>query len=210
MNDELIESQRFSADGKQVLKIFVDSGSDGFGNPRENTNLTTLYINYEKYGDPHEFDDYQDEEERLAIIEKIAVFKLPIFMLKHSGVKISTTSFNDKFDSGLAGIAYITKESLKEYGMEGANDSELKKRIDDEVEEYNTYLDGEVYNYILYENKVCELGHNHLTEIDSSNGYLGDEGIKEILSTNEATDWLDQAPSKVVKNGVEHNDFMGR
>ena len=206
--EEVIYEERFSPDGKHVLRITVDASGDGSGNPRDNDNLSIMHCKNDMWSDPNEWGDMEDVD-ILAQIEKIAIAKLPIYVHKHGGVVMKTTPF-EGVDSGLAGVAYTTHEVAKDLGCEDWSVERLEKSINTEIEEYNLYLQGEVYNYYLFEKTICDQGLAHLNEIDSGGGCLGDDGITGILDQFAAEKWLNRAPVNVMKKGVEHSDSMSR
>ena len=110
---------------------------------------------------------------------------LPIYIYDHSGVTINTTGFSCKWDSGRIGWIYCPKEKfLKETGFskeELFQENKAEKFLKDEVELYDYYLRGDVYEYILEKKKVCEAcGHIEWEEIDSCWGFYGSEGIDTI------------------------------
>lgn len=81
---------------------------------------------------------------------------LPVFLFDHSGLSVSTYSFNDPWDSGQTGIIYASKERIcEEYGVKVISPQirrEVEKQLRGEVETYDTYLSGECYGYELYKN----------------------------------------------------------
>ena len=216
MNDEIIDREVFSPDGKQVLQIYLNTSDDGFSNPRDprdEGNIAILYFKDRIYGDSVESLDDMDDEEVLAYIENIALVQLPIYMMNHSGISIQTTPFKSDprgWDSGLAGVAYTTKEKLEAIDMgKLAKDKEkLEKYVAEEVKTYGFYLEGEVYNWSLFDRNVCDEGHIHLEEVNSCNGYLGDDGIEAILDENGAKDWAEEEV-KLEQKEVQSTD-LGR
>lgn len=114
---------------------------------------------------------------------------LPLWLYDHSGITISCGDrvypYNDRWDSGLVGwIVYARQKDDGEDWRERAFD-----RMQAEVEEYDQYLQGEVYGFTLYENGE---------EIDSCWGYYGDDlakngildycpGLTEALASDSYT-----------------------
>ena len=74
---------------------------------------------------------------------------LPLYLLHHSGMTISTTPFNDRWDSGQVGWAYVTKSQADVMGFDLSHDSKtvLEDAIRADVECYNMYLHGSCYGY---------------------------------------------------------------
>jgi hypothetical protein len=69
----------------------------------------------------------------------------PLFLLDHSGLRISTMSFNDPWDSGQVGYIYTLDSSVEV--------SELEL----EVEMYDQYLCGDVYSFsVLRDEEIID------------------------------------------------------
>ena len=101
---------------------------------------------------------------------------LPVYMYDHGGISISTGSFNDSWDSGQLGFIYISKEQIrKEYNWKiitKKRKTEIEKYLNNEIEEYNNYLTGEVYCYVICNKKDPD------NIIESCTGYLGYNNIE--------------------------------
>ena len=94
-------------------------------------------------------------QELMSEIEKAYVV-LPVYLLDHSGLSVSTHSFNDPWDSGQTGIIFASFDKVREeYGVETVT-PEIRSKAEDllrgEVEQYDAYLNGECYGYELYKN----------------------------------------------------------
>jgi hypothetical protein len=106
---------------------------------------------------------------------------LPVYAYIHSGVALNTTGFSCPWDSGQSGWIYESKEAIrKEFGVKRIS-PKLRKTIEDrmkaEIEEFNTYLSGEVYGFVI-ENPKGE-------EVDSCWGFYGNDwetnGMKDSI-----------------------------
>ena len=100
---------------------------------------------------------------------------LPLWLYDHSGITISCGDreypYNDRWDSGLVGwIVYARQKDDGEDWRERAFD-----RMRAEVEEYDQYLQGEIYGFTLYKNRE---------EIDSCWGYYGGDLAKNGILDN--------------------------
>lgn len=175
--------------GDYLIKIFPDEQPES---PRNWDNLTKMVCFHSRYdlGDKHDYNhgDYNGWDEMEADIirnEKPVVIK-PLYLYDHSGITISTSSFNDRWDSGRIGFIFVTRENaLKEYGKKRitpAIKEKAEKVLDGEVETYDQYLRGDVYGYKVYKVSTCDEGHNHEEEMDSCWGFYG---LTEAI--NEAT-----------------------
>lgn len=97
-----------------------------------------------------------------------------LFLYDHSGLSISTGPFSCYWDSGPLGFAIVTKEKAAyEWGIKLDNPEFVQKvneRIDAEVKDYNSYLMGECYGYVIREDGDEIEGE----QLDSCWGFLGD------------------------------------
>jgi hypothetical protein len=155
-----------------VLKIVYDTFAS---NPREmHDNLGIMvcyhgrYILGDKSFNPSNYNGW-DEVLKGECGNPNEIIYLPLYLYDHSGITISTTPFSCKWDSGQVGWIYVTKEQIrKEYGVKRVTKKvieEVLKILVSEVEEYDYYLKGEVFGYIIEDNEG--------NEIDSSYGYYG-------------------------------------
>ena len=100
---------------------------------------------------------------------------LPLWLYDHSGITISCGDreypYNDRWDSSAVGwIIYAKQAGDGEDWRERAFD-----RMRAEVEEYDHYLQGEIYGFTLYKNRE---------EIDSCWGYYGGDLAKNEILDN--------------------------
>lgn len=164
-----------------TVKIKVD---DDPQDPRECDNLARLVCLHRRYtlGDKHSYKEsnYDGWDDILDAIREDTPLAavLPLYLYDHGGISMSTGSFNDRWDSGRCGWAFVTLEvALKEYGWKKITPARVKKLeeyIRNEVKEYDQYLRGDVYGYVIED----EDGER----LDSCWGYYG---IKVV--TAEAT-----------------------
>lgn len=175
----------------KVLKLSRDEYAD---NPREWDNIGKMVCFHNRYnlGDKHSFSTVRDFIESLAMelgmtweqshnttdealwkyINKKAVI-LPLYLYDHSGITMSTGSFNDPWDSGQVGWIYATHEAIKQNYMVKRLSKKLVNRaislLEGEVKEYALYLEGNVWCFEC----IDEEGNT----VDSCCGFYGD--IKE-------------------------------
>ena len=135
-------------------------------------------------------------QELMSEIEKAYVV-LPVYLLDHSGLSVSTHSFNDPWDSGQTGIIFASFDKIREeYGVENVT-PEIRSKAEDllrgEVEQYDAYLNGECYGYELY--KSGEV-------MDSCWGFTGafDKACADIA------DYLPDGCRGMIKDLSEVND----
>ena len=78
---------------------------------------------------------------------------LPLYLFDHSGISISTGSFNDPWDSGQVGWIYCSKErAVEEWGKKVCTRKVRDAAIaclKSEVEVYDQFLTGDVYGYVI-------------------------------------------------------------
>lgn len=132
----------------------------------------------------------------MSQIEKSFVV-LPVYLLDHSGLTMSTTDFNDRWDSGQVGIIFVSFDKIREEMEVSRITPSIKEKAEqmlrDEVELYDAYLRGECYCYELYEDG--ELEH-------SCGGFTGafDKAVKDIA------DYLPDECKDMVDDLAETND----
>lgn len=161
--------------GKYLIEIYQDTYTES---PREWDNLGTMVCFHRRYdlGDKHDYDsdDYSGwEEMKEAIMKQEKVHTiLPLYLYDHSGITMNTTGFSCRWDSGQVGWIFVSKDKVKE---EGIDESKVEKYLKGEVETYDQYLRGDVYGYKIYEVTTCSLGHEHEEDLDSCWGFYGEE-----------------------------------
>jgi len=143
-------------------------------NPRtEYDNAGTMIGFHRRYsiGDKHNM----DVEEAKEYVEHPDVISLPLYLYDHSGVSISTRSFNGRahhaeWDSGPRGWITITKEkALYEWGGKRLSKQVCEKAVaclESEVKTYDQFLRGEVYGFVITDPDG--------DEVDSCWGFYGD------------------------------------
>ena len=189
--------------GNHTISIQYDTDPQ---NPRtENDNAATMVCFHGRYtlgedhnyADPHSFlaellgedpahpdpDNMSIQELETALETRPLIFK-KLYLYDHSGITMSTSPFSCDWDSGQVGIIYITHDKLKEEGHD-LDDPELAEKVgkllEAEVKEYDYYLRGECYGYVI--------SNSDLEEFDSCWGFLGDMDYC-ITSAKEVIDAL--------------------
>lgn len=116
--------------------------------------------------------DHMKEIKKQAKEEGIKIVAIyPISRYEHSGVVYSIGEKNG-WDYSPCGFYIVTDKSLKEYGARN-NKKSFERFIKAELENYNRYVNGEVYSFVLY---------NEQGEIeDSCCGFYDIESIREYL-----------------------------
>ena len=152
-------------------------------NPRlEYDHLGVMVCFHRRYllGDKeHNYDpaDYEGWDEVIKAIqdEEKPVVILPLYLYDHGGITMRTGEFSDHWDSGQVGFIFARREDvLAEYGKKRISQKlrdEVTKRLEAEVKEYDQYLTGDVWGYIIED--------HHGEELDSCWGFFGREWCEE-------------------------------
>lgn len=168
--------------GNQILRIFADDSADS---PRTWDNLGKMICFHKNYslGDKHEYkagdyDGWNEMEKAIAKKEDAAII-LPLYLLDHSGITISTVDFNDRWDSGQVGFIVISKEKIrKEYSVKRISEKlieDVTKYLIGEVETYDQYIRGDVYRFEIVKIETCDMECEHETHVDSCGGFFGSD-----------------------------------
>lgn len=126
------------------------------------------------------------------LLEKHAnIIALPLYLFEHSGITMSTASFNDCWDSGQVGWIYTDKETIlsQRYKLKNSKGNLIKitkrnwkeaayQNLKKEVKVYNMYLQGEVYGIIIEE---YDTDFEEFDEIDSCWGFYDDSYDEEEI-----------------------------
>lgn len=175
---------------KYKLEIDIDCDPT---NPREFDNLSEMVCFHKRYnlGDNHSFksNDYNSWDEMKKAIERTEnpAIILPIFLMDHSGLTISTTPFGCRWDSGQVGFVLVTKKKVcEEYSVKRVSKKlieKVKELILSEVETYDHYITGDVYSYSLL-NKITK-------EEECCSGFYGSDiknnGILDYIGMDVAS-----------------------
>ena len=150
-----MESLEVIQNGDYVIKIVQDNNPE---NPREYDNLGTMACFHSRYvlGDKT---DFRNASELCEFIDKGKAVCLPLYLLDHSGIRISCNAERFRavdsqgWDWGQVGIIYVTYDKLrKEYNRRNITKSFIKrieKYLINEVDIYEKYISGECYGYIV-------------------------------------------------------------
>ena len=152
--------------------------------PREWDNVTTMLCFHKRHtnlGDKHNIKagDYNgwDEMEQ-AIREQYEVLDIaPLYCFEHGAIQLSTAPFSCPWDSGRIGFIIIEKRNYEVCigKVEEATQDKFDSAIKGELQDYNKYLNGEIYEFKIFETEPCNLGCEHKTLLDSIGGYYSEE-----------------------------------
>jgi hypothetical protein len=150
------------------------------GDPRDADNLGTIITWHRNYSfgeqdgrrmdvSPVDFRAELDAERALV---------LPVFMYEHSGIRLSTGSFGDPWDSGQVGFIYVSRaDVLKEYSASRMTPKVKKQALavlKGEIEAMDLYVSGQVYGYRVIDAEG--------EETDACWGFLGLDYIREEVN----------------------------
>jgi len=125
---------------------------------------------YHFYGEG-KFADTLEVHMCLKAIDEEGGVVLPLYLYDHSGISISTSEFGCPWDSGQIGYIYMTRATIEEHFNGKKKDALLC--LKSEVEEYDTYLRGDVWGYKILDTEEDD------EEIDSCHGFYGREDAEE-------------------------------
>jgi hypothetical protein len=162
-----------------ILKIYYDESCP---DPREWDNLGTMVCWHRRYnlGDKHNYrdpDDFwtslaeeitgdPDRVERMSLEQREKIVRenavvLPLYLYDHGGLTMNTTGFSCPWDSGQVGWIYVTKKKIREeYGVKRVTKKlcdHVLSVLKNEVKEYAQWLEGDVYGFVVEDNKGNEL-----------------------------------------------------
>ena len=205
-----------------TIKVKYD---DDVESPRAWDNIGTMYTScrnlktdcdfYEHFVSTKVFSTQHGKMFKDSFLAKYIA--LPLYVYEHSGIAIQTTPFGDKWDSGIIGIIAVSMDKAREYYPD-MDDSEIREAatqaLQNEIEIFNEYLQGETYQYLIE-----ELKHDDEFYYDSSMGgyygYMGqlaaisdakaviDEYLKALETRKPKIDYMDKTYEILV-------DYIGR
>jgi hypothetical protein len=174
-----------------MLKIYND---DDAPSPREDDNLGYFITVDSRYISPDEnilfkkiieqtSEEASDQEDHIKRIkgeletigEKILAI-YPVTQFEHGNINYHLGTRRG-FDYSNNGFYIVTEEGAKNLGVE---EKDFEKVINQELEAYNKYINGETYRFTLYDQNG--------EEVDSCGGFYNIEDIKSYLPR----EWADE------------------
>lgn len=109
-------------------------------------------------------------------------YYLPLYLLDHTVLRLSTSSFHNHWDSGQVGWIYMHEDDAKECFSEDVSVKEVHARLRSEVEEMDAYCIGDFYGYGIEEIHTCDCcGHVEYEVLDGCWGFMGHDFEKNGL-----------------------------
>lgn len=174
-----------------TVSITIAHDSD-VESPRDYENLGTMVCFHNRYslGDnDHGFStsDYSGwTEMEAAILNKYGrdAFILPVYMLDHSGLALSTSSFHDPWDSGQVGFIVASRAKVRSDMGVSRITPKLAKQVfgwlKSEVEVYSKWLNGETYMMTV------DYGDG---EVDTIGGFIGSDPMENGMADNVSAEF---------------------
>lgn len=162
----------------EVGKIYADNKNRFFEicqvedakNPRdEESDVATLYTWERDYESPDRVGcslaDFAREQgvdmskpfhfkDLICAMERSGYVVLPIYALYHGCIHYSTHDFDDRWDSGVVGVGFI-----KKINGSAAEESWMRKVIEQEVEEYDGWANGQTYDLPVFDEHEDPVGY---------------------------------------------------
>lgn len=168
---------------------------------RDNEHLGTLLVWHRRY-DLSDNCKYQTPNDFLESEESKNIYvQLPVYLLDHSALYLSTTDFKDPWDSGRLGLIYCTKEQVKRWYGYIADEQTVMEQLRGEVALYDDYLNGSWYQFYIE-------GLNGEIE-DSCGGFFQDKDFKSLL--NDMKEYVAEKHEPLFDNlikQVEKHSYM--
>jgi len=164
-------------EAKQACRIEIEQDIDILESPRDWENLGTMVCFHRSYelGDKHDL----SIEEAQSLYDSKDVVALPLFLMDHSGLSMSTSDFGCSWDSGQVGFIYATHDDIKKAFMVDTITDDIlekaKQSLKSEVKVYDQYLCGDVYGFVIKD------GRGEVLE--SCWGFYGYETCEEEAKT---------------------------
>jgi len=154
------------------ITVHIEQDVDTFDPRQEFDHVGKMVCFHGRYNLGDQDHGFEGPEEVQEFIEKTeGLVVLPVYLYDHSGLTVNTTGFHCPWDSGQLGVIYCTQQQVDN---EFCGDREAaEKCLRAEVSEYDQYLRGDIYCYLVKD----ENGET----LDSCCGFYGYEH-----ATNEA------------------------
>lgn len=120
-----------------------------------------------------------------------------LFLYEHSGLSMSSGTFEYPCDSSIFGIIYVAKAKIRqEYGFKVITkdrEQQILGYLDREVETYDEFLTGQVYGYRIFElpegvdpEELSDEELEELEEVDSLWGIYGEDYAEQVAKESVA------------------------
>lgn len=163
--------------------------------------------------------DYENTEtkEEYEELKEEYIGLRPLYMLDHSGITLSTSPFNDRWDSGQVGFVFTTEKYIhNRFGSEfnyKENMDIISNMINEEIEIFDQYIQGNVYEMFLIDIRTGEylnswanlLWIDDKTRDDLISDFLFDNGFdKSIVDNIQIYDRWD----KIKESDIDYGEII--
>lgn len=156
--DYTVMTKYYMDDNNVLNRVRIVEVEDEYPlDPRKDwDNLGHMICWHSRYdlGDEHNYSVEEFREQLLVWDKNREVEFLPLYLLDHSGITISTSDFCDPWDSGQVGWIYVKKEEAMKANSTINEDNwrEYAQNVmNSEVDVYDMYLRGQVYGVVIEE-----------------------------------------------------------
>lgn len=161
--------RKFSNDRKFYIEVHTQD--EGVENPLQESpwdGHISLCSRYACYGTEYGTRECLDVDEfagyaRIRFEGIRGGVRIPVYAYEHSGITFNTCGCADRWDSGVAGWAWMEADKVRE--MFGGNREQAREYLRDMVKTLDAYVRGECYGYEVYNAESGEC-------VDSCYGFL--------------------------------------
>jgi hypothetical protein len=176
----MYDSLRDTLDVHPAVRVEIHYDQDASDPRREFDHAAKMVLAHRRYDLPNEsgidIDDHGSLEETLEAIkaDQDVVGWLPVYGYDHGSLTLRAGEpFSCPWDSGVAGLIYVTREAMDEgWNAGGWDQDNVTALLKSEVEEFDQYLTGQVYGFVVYDALTEE-------NLESCWGFYGDESVEE-------------------------------
>lgn len=129
------------------LTLIIEPDSDPIS-PRNNDHLGTIAAYHRRYGLSNKVTITVDEAKEILEDTK-NYYSRTVYGYEHGGIVLSLDNsypFNCPWDGSTVGVIYCPKKKARE---EGLSEAQVYAHFKAEIEEYNHYLTGDVWGYVI-------------------------------------------------------------
>ena len=161
-------------EAKKACRIDIEQDIYDHESPRDwDENFGTMVCFHSRYdlGDKHDL----SIEEAQDLYDSKEVIALPLYLMDHSGLSMSTSDYGCSWDSGQVGFIYVSEDKIKETFMVDTITEDIRKKaienLKAEVKVYDQYLCGDIWGFSIIDGRGETL--------DSCWGFYGYDTCKE-------------------------------
>jgi len=174
--DDLIREEQI---GNRIISVYPDYDAE---NPRKMFEPLGTLVEWHRtydFGDqkaPRNLDSEWEVLEFFGVDDDDAF--LPVYIYQHGNMTISTTPFNDRWDSGQVGWIFVKEDRYKKFGYSREDAEETLK---EEIKELDTYVRGEYYYVRVTELSTCSCCGCTSEEFVDGYGGMTAEDVKAFI-----------------------------